>query len=119
MQFVVPAEELRCGQSSLDLRRLNDRLETVLALATDVCAFLEPRNWQLLRVRFDDEVSVVLVTHATAEMVSRDLAQLPSTVLALLGDVVHICVTAGEHVFELGYANGALKPLNAADSYGL
>jgi hypothetical protein len=116
VQIAVPAEDLRCGHSSRDLNRIQRRVEDVFMLAQTVCRALEPNGWRLLTVRFEDEVCVTLVRHATAEVVRNELAQLPSSILAQVGDTVHICVSVGEHIFELAFADGGLRPFSLADS---
>jgi hypothetical protein len=116
LQIAVPAEELRCGYSSRDLNRIRCRVEDVFFLATTVCHVLEPRGWRLLTVRFDEEICVTLVRHATADVVRTELAQLPSNVLAQMSDTLHVCVSAGEHIFELTFADGGLRPFSPVDS---
>lgn len=115
LQFAVSAEELRCAQSH-DVRRMQHRIDAVLALAADAGEMLEPHGWRLLPVRFEEEVSVVLTRHTTAEDVRHDLERLPSNVLANIGDTIHICATVGEHIYELAYVEGSLQPFSPADS---
>ncbi len=116
LQFAVPAEELECGVSSRDLRRISRRVETVLALATQVYMLLEPRGWRLLTVRFEEEVCVILAKQASAEMVAQDLAHVPESVLGDIGESIHLCGIIGDHIFELQLADGRLIPLSPADS---
>jgi hypothetical protein len=115
LQCAVPAEDLRCGQSVLEFHRMRRRVETALALATDMCMLLEPRGWRLLAVRFEEEVCVVLSKIATADVIRHDIADLPASVLAEIGNTVRICATAGEHIFELAFADGSLRPSSPAD----
>lgn len=115
LQFAVPAEDLRCVRP-YDLRRMKQRVEMVLALAAEACEMLEPLGWRLLTVRFEEEVCVVLTRLTTAEDVRRDLERLPASVLASIGDTMHICATVGEHIYELAYIGGSLRPLSPADS---
>lgn len=115
LQFAIPAEELRCVRSR-DVRRMKQRVEVVLALAADVCELLEPLGWRLLTVRFEEEVCVVLTRVTTAEDVRRNLEQLPTSVLANIGETIHICATVGEHIYELAYVDGSLQPFSPADS---
>jgi hypothetical protein len=116
MQIAVPAEELRGGGSFRDLQKICSRIEDAFTLAMSVCRVLEPRGWRLLAVRFEEEICITLVRRTTAELVRNDLAQLPRSILALTGDSVHICVSVGEHIFELAFADGGLRPLSPADS---
>jgi hypothetical protein len=116
VQIAVPAEELRGAGSFGDLNRIRCRVMDVFMLAQTVCHALEPNGWRLLTVRFDDEVCVTLVRLATADKVRNELAQLPSSVLAQVGDTVHICVSVGEHIFELALADDGLRPFSRADS---
>jgi hypothetical protein len=115
VQIAVPAEELRCGASSGDLKRIQSRVEAVFLLARTVCRALEPNGWRVLTVRFEEEVCVTLVRHATADVVRNELAQLPSSILSQVGDTVHICVSVGEHIFELAFADGGLRPFSLVD----
>ena len=116
LQIAVPAEELRGGDSFGDLNRIRCRVEDVFLLAQTVCHALEPDGWRLLTVRFEEEVCVTLVRRATADVVRSELAQLPSSVLAQVGDTVHICVSVGEHVYELAFADDGLRPFSQIDS---
>ena len=118
LQFVVPAEELQSGRSRHDLQRLRGRVEAVLAQADAVLTVLEPRGWDILATRFDDEVSVVLHKHATANEVVRDLSRLPSSAQARIGHAVRLCASLGEHIFELALKDGGLAPLSPADLPG-
>ena len=116
VQIAVPAEELRGGDSFGGLNRIRYRVEDALALATTVCGVLEPRGWRVTTVRFEEEVCITLARHATAELVARDLANLPGEVRERIGAGVHICVSVGEHIFELAFADGGLRPFSQVDS---
>ena len=117
LQIAVPAEELRGGDSFGDLNRIRCRLMDVFLLAQTVCHALEPNGWRLLTVRFEEEVCVTLVRRATADAVRSELALLPSSVLALVGDTLHLCVSVGEHVYELALAGDGLQPFSRLDSH--
>jgi hypothetical protein len=115
LQFVVPAEELECGASARDLRRVKTRVQDVLGLATGVCLLLEPCGWRLVTVRFDEEVCVTLTKQGGADGIAEDLANLPESFRAEIGQSVHLCATLGDHVYELQLDGGRLKPLSPAD----
>jgi hypothetical protein len=116
LQVAVPAEELEPGQTVHDLRRLAWRVESILGLATEMLSCLEPLGWRMLSVRFDGDVAIILTKHAMASVVLQDLKALPRVAQASIGRAVHLCVTAGEHVFELVMDEAGFRPLNPADS---
>ena len=100
------AERLDCGSRPEAFRGRTHRVREVLSLAFDVCTVLEPQGWQLRSVRFEDGVTVALVKYATAASVIQDLGLLPERILARFGETLHLCVTAGEHVYEVSLDNG-------------
>lgn len=115
LQLAVPAEELVQAYSPRDLRRLRSEVDQTLSVAAEVSDLLEPRGWRILSIRFDHEVCVILSRETTAAAVVGDLACLPRAVRASIGKTVHLCATAGEHVFELGLTDAGLHPLSRED----
>jgi hypothetical protein len=111
LQVALAAEDLGPRNSLRELRRIIVRVQDVLDVA-DVClTLLEPHGWQLLAVRFDDEVAVILRRHATAAQVVAELDDLPGNIRNAIGRALRLCATVDGHVLELELASDGLRPL--------
>ena len=77
LQVALAAEDLGPRHSLRELRRIIVRVQDVLDVADVTLTLLEPHGWQLLAVRFDDEVAVILRRHATAAQVVAELDACP------------------------------------------
>ena len=111
LQVALAAEELGPRNSLRELRRIIVRVQDVLDVADVTLTLLEPLGWQLLAVRFDDEVAVILRRHATAAQVVAELDDLPATIRNSIGRALRLCATVDGHVVELDLASDGLRPV--------
>jgi hypothetical protein len=112
LQVALSSEDLGPRNSLRELRRTIVRVEEVLDVADVTLTLLEPRGWQLVAIRFDDELAVIIGRHARPAEVVSDLALLPTQIRRTIGENVRLCATVDDQILEFELSSEGLRPVD-------
>jgi hypothetical protein len=111
LQVALSSEDLGPRNSLRELRRTIVRVEDALDVADVTLTLLEPRGWQLIAFRFDDELAIIIGRHARPAEVMSDLAVLPTHIRRTIGDSVRLCATIDDQIIEYELGSEGMRPV--------